>query len=89
MNTAPWTRSGWSAASRVPQSAPQERPTTTAVSVPVASMTASESSANSRSVYARDPAGPVGLPVPAPVEREDAEVAREVGDLHLPVRASG
>ena len=50
MKTAPATRSGWSAASSVPQSAPQESPTTTADSVPVASITASESSANSCSV---------------------------------------
>ena len=32
-----------------------------------------------------DPARTVGLPVPAAVEGEHAEVAGEVGDLHLPV----
>ena len=47
MKTAPSTRSGCSAASSVPQSAPHERPTSTQRSVEVASRTASASAANS------------------------------------------
>ena len=85
MKTAPSTRSGCSAASSRPALPAEREPDDDARSVSVASITASASAANSRSSYAAGVCGPVGAAVAAPVERDHAAVAREVGDLHLPV----
>ena len=66
MKTTPSTRSGCSAASRSARWAAADQPTMYALSVPVASSTATASAANSVSLYA---AGPVGLsdrPLPRP-----------------------
>ena len=49
MNTILSTRSGWLAASSSDRSAPRDSDTSTARSVPVASITASASAANSSS----------------------------------------
>ena len=66
MYAIPATRSGCSAATRVPQSTPAESPTRTAAPVPVASITASVSAANSASRYAATPLGRSERPLPRP-----------------------
>ena len=85
MNAAPATRSGCSAASKTPQSAAHETPTTTARSVAVASSTASASSANSRIVYASAPTGLSERPFPRPSNVTTRQWRARYGDLHLPV----
>lgn len=64
MNTAPSTRSGCSAASSIARCAPRESATITAASVPVSSMTARASAANSASAYAPRPFGRSERPLP-------------------------
>ena len=85
MKAAPATRSGASRASSSRYWAPRERLTITARSVPVASITARQSRANSAGSVAPRVAAAVGAPVAEAVHRQHPEVAREVGDLHLPV----
>jgi hypothetical protein len=66
MKTMPAARSGCSAPSSSAQVAPSDRATSTARSVPVASMTVSASAVNSAGRYASAPAGRSERPLPRP-----------------------
>ena len=66
MNTMPSTRSGWCAPSSSDRSAPRESDTSVARSVPVASITARASAANSSSRYASGSGGLSDRPLPRP-----------------------
>ena len=66
MKTIPATRSGWSAPSSSAQAAPSDSATSTARSVPVASMTARASAVNSAERYASGSVGRSERPLPRP-----------------------
>ena len=66
MNARPRTRVGCSAATSSERTAPRDSDTSTALSVPVASITASMSAANSSSRYASGPRGRSEPPLPRP-----------------------
>ncbi len=85
MKTAPATRSGCPAASSSARCPPSESETTTARAVPVASITASASAANSRSSYPATAAGRSERPLPRPSKvttRPDA-LYFEYGDYRI------
>ena len=66
MNAIPSTRSGCPAASSSDRSAPRDSAASTACSVPVASITASASAANSGSAYCSGSGGRSDFPLPRP-----------------------
>ena len=66
MKTTPSTRSGWPAASSSERSAPRDSAASTADSVPVASITARASAANSGSAYCSGSGGRSDFPLPRP-----------------------
>ena len=81
MKTAPATRSAWSAASSSAPPAIAQWATNTQRAVPVASRTASASSASAVRAVVGGAVGPVGAAVAARVEGDHPEVPGEVGDL--------
>ena len=85
MKTAPSTRSGCSAASSRPRCAPREKPDDHGALRLGRVHHGERVGGELALVVRRRLPRPVGAAVAAPVERDHAAVAREVGDLHLPV----